>query len=309
MTTTNRLGNMLAIFVVGCGLIACTTTTAKSDAGGNGGRGGGGGTATGAGGSAGTTGNGGSGAGGLAVSNGTTCLPPPSTGLITDFAYMVPDGGTDGGTADQVRFGDSVTTLSGGTYYYPNPSSTSMFKLMGDVTGNNFHMTGAVGDYSGFGLYLDSCDRIDATGFTGISFTIWAGATNAMNSLSLEVDTLDDTIAASWLMAHPAPDGTDAAVVAGAAGRCLPAGTATNKYAQSTCTEPTAPITITGTQASPQTVTVPFASFTTGKPTASPVAGDITGVHFILPVPAGVGTATATTYQLDITVDDLKFVK
>jgi hypothetical protein len=301
MTTTNRFGNLLAIFVVGCALIACTTQEAKSDAGGGkGGTTGSGGT-TGAGGSA---GGGGTGAGGLAVSNGTTCLPVPSSGLITDYTYVA-----DGGTSDQVRFGDSTTALTGGTYYYPNASGTSSFKLMGDVTGNNFHITGSVGDYSGFGIYLDNCDRIDATGFTGLSFTLAAGATNAMNTVTLEVDTLDDTIAASWLMAHPAPDGTDANVVAGAAGRCLPTGTATNKYGQSTCTEPTTPITITGTTASPQTVTVPFSSFTTGKPTASPVASDITGIHFILPVPGGVATDAAMTYQLDLTIDNLSFVK
>jgi hypothetical protein len=305
MTTNHRVGNLLAIVFAGCGLVACTTSTAaKSDAGG--GRGG----TTGTGGSTGGT-TGGGGSGGLAISNGTLCLPVASSGLITDFAYMAPDGGTDGGVADQARFGDDTTVLSGGTYYYPNPASTSMFKLMGDVTGSNFHMTGAVGDYSGFGLYLDGpCDHIDATGFTGLSFTIGAGATNAMNTITVEIDTLDDTIAASWLMLHPAPDGTDAAVVAGAAGRCIPPSTANiNKYAQTTCTEPTTVVNITGTTAAPQTVTIPFSSFTTGKPTAAVTASDIVAIRFILPNPAGVGTATATTYQLDLTVDDLKFVR
>jgi hypothetical protein len=310
MTTNHRVGNLLAIVIAGCGLVACTTSTAKSDGGGGGGRGGAAGT-TGVGGSTGGT-TGGGGSGGLAVSNGTACLPVASSGLITDFTYMAPDGGTDGGAmTDQIRFGDDTTVLSGGNYYYPNPSSTSSFKLTGDVTGNNFHISGMVGDYSGFGLYLDGpCDHIDATGFTGLSFTVAAGATNAMNSLTVEIDTLDDTIAASWLMLHPAPDGTDAMVVAGAAGRCLPPSTAgINKYAQSTCTEPTSVVNITGTAAAPQTVSLAFSSFTTGKPAAAVTASDIVAIRFILPNPAGVGTAAPTPYQLDLTIDDLKFVR
>src|SRR5436189_287323 len=122
MTTNHRVGNLLAIVFAGCGLVACTTSTAKSDGGGGAGRGGSAGTTGGGGSTGGTTGGGGS--GGLAVSNGTLCLPVASSGLITDFTYVASDAGTP--MTDQIRFGDDSTVLSGGNYYYPNPSSTSM---------------------------------------------------------------------------------------------------------------------------------------------------------------------------------------
>jgi hypothetical protein len=305
--------SLLAIlFFVGGGLVACTTQEAKSDGGG----GKGGSSATGNGGSnatgnGGTTGTGGAGGSMYATSDGTACLPPATSGLIIDFSPAAPgDGGvtadagaaTDGGAAApaQARFGDDSTTLSGGTYFYPNDPTMSMYALKSDFSASNWHLTGTVGDYSGFGLYLDNCSRIDASTFGGLSFTISGTVQGGM--LTVEIDTLSDTIAASWLIAHPA---SGSSPKDGDPGRCIPNATATNQYNQSDCTEPTKVITV---GSSPAPVTVHWTDFTTGKPQAAVTPTDIIAIRFILPTPAGVGTASVTTYPLDLVVDDLKFV-
>jgi hypothetical protein len=304
--------SLLAILFVGlgAGLVACTTQEAKSD--GGGGKGGssatgnGGSSATGNGGSTGTGGTGGS---MYATSDGVACLAPATSGLIIDFTPAAPaDGGTtaDGGAGDggvnnsTARFGDDSTTLSGGTYYYPNDPTMSMYVLNSDVSAGNWHLSGTVGDYSGFGLYLDNCSRIDASAFSGISFTISGTVQGGM--LTVEIDTLTDTLAASWLIAHPASGSNPKD---GDPGRCIPNATATNQYNQSDCTEPTKVITV-GT--SPAPVTVKWSDFTTGKPQMAVTPTDIIAIRFILPTPAGVGTTGVTTYPLDLVFDDLKFV-
>ena len=55
-------------------------------------------------------------------------------------------------------------------------------------------------------------------------------------------------------------------------------------------------------------VTVLWSDFTTGKPDASPKATDIVGIRWVLPTPAGAGTATPTTYPVDITVDNIALI-
>src|ERR1041384_5936126 len=78
----------LALLVAACALVACTTQEAKTDAGA------GGKTTVNQGG---MTGGGLGGAGGsYAVSDGVLC-PLPAQPLITDFAYVPPDGGGAGG--------------------------------------------------------------------------------------------------------------------------------------------------------------------------------------------------------------------
>lgn len=288
MRTNLQFGNVLAILVAGVGLAACTTQSATTGTGGSTGSVGGTGGGT-------TTGTGGSGGASYATSQGITCLPPAATGLITDFTYAPTDAGMT-----QVHFGDDSTTLSGGEFVYPDPTSTSKYPLVSDVSGSNWHITGAVGDYSGFGFYYDNCNRIDATGFTGISFKI--SGTVMGNALTFEVDTLNDTIAPAWLTAH----GSTTAMPTDP-GTCLPPTSAANQYAQTTCVEPTTSVPVTAT---PTTVTVHWTDFTNGKTTdIAPQPKDIVGIRWILPTPAGAGTTTPTTYPLDITIDDISFVK
>ena len=242
MTTNLRTGNILAALVLLGGLGACTTQAANGT--GTGGTGGG---ATATGGSTGTGTGGTSSAGGASgypASPGVACLPPAASGLITNFTYMPGDAAAP--VTDQVTFGDNTTTLSGGEFYYPNASATPTptYPLTSLVTASNWHITGTVGDYSGFGFYFQSgsagCNVVNATGFKGISFTI--SGTVQGQSLTFEVDTLNDTIKPAWLSAHGGTPGTTDP------GACDPGGTAsTTQYSQSVCTEPTTSIPVTST--------------------------------------------------------------
>jgi hypothetical protein len=81
---------------------------------------------------------------------------------------------------------------------YPTSGS---WPITSDVTGNNWHISGTIGDYSGFGLGFDGCSRVDASAYRGISFTI-SGSVPMGNMVTLGMGTLNDTIAPSWLNAH-----------------------------------------------------------------------------------------------------------
>jgi hypothetical protein len=251
------------------------------------------------------------GSGGMYVLvDGTVCLPPAASGLITDFTYATPDAAApsdaaaDGGTVavvDQIHFGDDTTALSGGEFYYPNASSTAtpaMYQLVSNVTGSNWHVTGSVGDYSGLGFYFDSCNKIDASAFKGISFNI--SGTVQGSAVTVEIDTLNDTLAASWINTH-----TGTADPA-AAGRCLPGPTAVNQYAQSDCVEPTKVVTVPATPGAP--INVLWGDFTTGKPEAAVTPSQILAIRFIFPNPVGVATPSVAAYPLDVTIDNIAFI-
>jgi hypothetical protein len=81
------------------------------------------------------TGGGSTGTGGTSAGSGILC--PVLQALITDFTYA--------GTADttQVRF----TNLGGGGEYV-YPFSGGSYPLTSDVTQNNWHISGTIGDYS-----------------------------------------------------------------------------------------------------------------------------------------------------------------
>ena len=261
-----RVSNALLATLVACGLAACAGNDTNSDAAeGSGGQGGG---TTTTGGTSGTTTPGSSGGttatgvgGTNAETDGTLC-PPPAQALITDFTYT-PSG--DGSTSTtEVRFGNAGT-LSGGEYVYP---TSGTYPLTSDVTGSSWHISGTVGDYSGFGLYLDACSRIDASAYRGISFQI-SGTVAQDNMVTLEVGTLNDTITAAWLNDHGGTaNATDP-------GRCVPADSAANQWAQSDCLQPQASIPVTAT---PTVQQVLWADFVGGKPEASVQPSDILGI-------------------------------
>jgi hypothetical protein len=240
----------------------------------------GGGTAAGGGGGGGTTTSGATG------TDGKLCAPPQS--LITDFTH---DSSAD---TTQVHFG-SAGTLGGGEYIYP---TTGTYPLTSDVTGDSWHISGEVGDYSGFGLYFDNCSRIDASAYQGISFKV-SGLVEQDGGITFQIDTLNDTIAATWLNTH------GGSVQDGAPGRCLPPDSAPNQWAQTTCAEPTQSIPVTDT---PTVQTILWTDFSGGKPDTSVNPSDIVSIHWFFPNPAGVGTGSVQTYKVDITLDDLSFV-
>lgn len=83
-------------------------------------------------------------------------------------------------------------SIAGGTYVYPGCSNTigdtqPMYPLSSDFSGNDWHVSGTVGTYSGFGVYW-SCSvpdggqyaytrcSLDASMFTGVQFDIGGDA-------------------------------------------------------------------------------------------------------------------------------------
>ena len=293
MKTSIRVGNTLLRALLICWLVSCSSqATPSGGTGGSGGLGGGASTPVGTGGTTGPAGTGGAGTAGTTgavATDGKQCLGPTQA-LITDFTYA-------GGTADttQVHFGDS-TTLGGGEYVYP--TGTDSYALTSDMSASNWHISGTVGTYSGFGLYFDGCSRIDASAYQGISLKI-SGTVEQDGMVTIGVDTLDDTITATWLNSHGSTGATNP-------GRCNPPTDSTlNQYSQSTCANPTASIPVTAT---PTVQSILWTDFTGGKPGSSVKASDIIGIHWFFPNPSGAGTTSPTTYKVDITIDDLSFV-
>ncbi len=276
MKTSIRVANTLLTTLLACGLVACTSQSTSS--------GGTGGTTTpaGAGGTTAQAGTGGAGTAGTtgSVSTDGKLCPPPAGALITDFT----PGATD---TTQVHFGNS-TTFAGGEYTYPAA-------LVSDVTGGDWHISGTVGDYSGFGLYFDNCTTVDASAYKGISFKI-SGDAGSYGGITFEVDTLNDSVSAAWLNTH---DDINATTPATNPGRCTPPADPTlNQYSQQVCANSTASIPVT---AAPVTQTILWADFTGGKP--KPVEpAEITGIHWNFTWNNG------GAYNVDIHIDDLSFV-
>jgi hypothetical protein len=282
MSTSLRIGNIpgsLVAMLLACGLVACTSQEAP--AGGTGGS-----SAGGSAGSTTTTGNGGSGGGNTgtstsAGSDGTLC-PTPSQ-VITDFTYTPSDAGV---STSEVRFGSSGT-LQGGESFYPST-------LTSDVTQGTWHLSGTISDYSGFALYFDLCDHLDAKAFKGISFKI-SGSVPQGNAITMGVGTIADTPTGAWMLS---PGGKTTAKATDA-GRCTP--TSGTQYYHPGCGDPTTQIPVTS---SPVVQSVTWATLTGGTPVASPNPAEITSIYWFFP---WTGTG-ATPYTFDLVIDDLQFI-
>jgi hypothetical protein len=217
-------------------------------------------------------------AGPITGNDGTLC-PLPAAPLITDFTYAPLDGGTTDATG--VHFG-SYGSLSGGEYVYPAA-------ITSDVSLSQWHISGTVGTYSGFGLYFDGCNRVDASKYKGISFKI-SGSMGG-NQLTLGVSTLNDALAAGWINTHGG-NSTDP-------GRCIPI-SGSGQYSEQGCSTPTKTIAVTSTET---VVNVLWSDFTGGAPEASVVTpAEITSISWTLPWSGG------TPYPVDIVIDDLSFI-
>jgi hypothetical protein len=281
MNTNLQAGKTLLVTLLACGLAACTTQEANST--------GSGGTVSpstsAAGGSSsvpvGTGGvSGAAGESGSATGLGTLC--PAAKQVITDFTYT-PETST---STSAPRFG-SAGTLQGGGSFYPDSGANA---IKSDVTQGNWHFTGTVGDYTGFGLYFDLCDRVDASAFKGISFKVSGNVT----SVTFGVGTVDDTPTGTWMLSPGGKTGAKASD----SGRCTP--TSGTQYYHPGCVDPTAQIPVTAT-ATPQQVT--WTSLTGGTPVSSPNPKEITTIYWYFPWTAG-----QTPYALDFTIDDLSFI-
>ncbi|HEY6478028.1 MAG TPA: hypothetical protein VI456_15730 [Polyangia bacterium] len=309
MTTANlRIGKLWAILCAG-GLAACTSQAATTGTGGSGGAPatGTGGTTTGAAG-----GGGGANANGivcipagttttLTASAGVACPPAPASGVIADFTYPADAGAPPDGGAPP-RFGDDSTVLSGGGSTFANtPGSISL----SDSSGGDWHIKANVANFAGFSLYFDDipnaseanmpCNMVNATGFTGISFTLWGDT--AGNAITMSMGIVDDSPTASWLqsigvtLSTPTP-----------AGACIPAAGGMQYYHPG-CGDPTAPaINVTGTASAPQTVSFKWTDFVNGACMPNVIPSQIVSVSWQF----AWSTTTSTPYTADIHIDNLK---
>ncbi len=311
MTTNLRVRNLLAIILVG-GVGACTSQATTTGTGGSGGA-----PTTGTGG---TTSAGGSAGGSSATgivcgaSNNTAnlapaaavaCPPTAASGLIADFTYPADAGAPPDGGAPP-RFGDDSTVLSGGGSTFANtPGSIDL----SDSSGGDWHIRGNVANYAGFSLYFDDipnateknmpCNMVDATGFTGIQFTLWGDT--AGNTITMSMGIVDDSPTASWFqsigvtLSTPLP-----------AGACIPNPNGMQYYHPG-CGDPTAgAISVTGTASAPQTVTLHWSDFINGACMPNVIPSQIVSVAWAFAWGAPTGPTTA--YAVDIHVDNLKFI-
>ena len=296
MNTNLRIGNLVVVLLVGGALAACTSQAVSSGTGGSGGSastGNGGSTSSG-----GTTGSGGSTVGGYATNSGILCAPPDPTGLITNFTYAPGDAAAPDKT--QVPFGTYGTTLSGG--------EDAFGSLTSNVTASDWEIAGSITDFSGWNLYFtnaagdavaaNTCNKIDASAFTGISFTIWGTTSN--NDITFGMGTLPDSVAYGWL------DSKDAGSPSmPTPGTCTPTpGMGNGKYYHPGCNDPTYVFAVTGTQTAPQTVSLTWAQFTGGLPTAGITPDGILSIYWSVPYTSG-----AAAYSVDIHIDNLQFTK
>jgi len=222
-----------------------------------------------------------------------TCTPvAPSNALITDWTDVCTTTGPNGCLGlfvDNDTFstpGDNWwTKFYGGTYVYPaiDPKKCTadpQYPLGQTVAAHAWHITGSVGTYSGFGIWLAPC-MADMSAYPGgISITL-SGSAGSKNTLVISLLSSSDT-------AHE-PTSCNSNV-----GTCT----------VSTCKAPSKTVTLTSTATA---IDIPWTDFTGGNPDASPQPSEITGIAFSLPDPYDYTTmpATATPYSIDITVGDI----
>ncbi len=283
-----HIGGSYVVRVAGLVAALAVTTLAAScvteddpDEGGTGGSSSGGTTATGGG--AATGGSGEDGTGGAAPEGAVAC-PDPTAALITDFTLA-----EDATETAQITWGDFTDTFSGGTLVYPD-------SLGSDMTSGAWHVSGEVADYTGFGFYFSvpsgSCGLIDASAFSGLSFTV-SGTLPEGRALTMWVSTAATTVSTDWYLAHDITDKEPGF------GRCEPAGD--NEY-DGTCDNAKAEIPVS---ASATTVSLDWTDFTGGKPAGALNPAEITGFGFFF---TWGGDADAA-YEVDVTVDDLSFIE
>jgi hypothetical protein len=185
--------------------------------------------------------------------------------LISDFSTSA-----DGKTVSWGFTGG--TMFSGYSFSYPDT-------IVSDTTGGAWHLTGTVNTYSGFALGF-SC-AVDASMFTGISFSIKGNPGPSTGGLTLSVGT--------------SPDDVNEAVGAPSWGTCVPK---TGRY-DGTCQSPKANVSVIAEAA---TVKVKWADLKSGAPQDSVSANSISGIVWIWDWVDG-----ATPFPTDITVDDVAF--
>ncbi|HEX2658796.1 MAG TPA: hypothetical protein VHU40_11010 [Polyangia bacterium] len=185
--------------------------------------------------------------------------------VINDFSTSA-----DGKTVSWGYTGGNA--FSGYSFTYPDT-------IVSDATAGAWHLTGTVNTYSGFALGF-SC-AVDASMFTGISFSIKGNPGPSTGGLTLSVNTSPDDV----------NDGPGAPTY----GKCVPK---TSRY-DGTCLSPKANVSVIAEAA---TVKIKWADLKGGAPQDSVSPDSISGIVWTWDWIDG-----GTPFPTDITVDDVAF--
>jgi hypothetical protein len=192
----------------------------------------------------------------------SVCYPStPSDPLIADFHQT--------GQTTGISFGDYAGGLSGYSYQYGAG-------LVSDVSTGVWHLSGMVSEYSGFGLGFnyDNSHNVDASAYSGVSFTI-KGNVGPSNTVTLGVQNGPDSSGSSTFSAC-------ATCNAG-------------------CADPSKTFSVTPGGA---TVSLKWSDFTGGQPHPGVDPKQLLGFIWYFSW-TGPGS---TPYAVDITVDDVKLL-
>jgi hypothetical protein len=269
--------------LVSAGLISIGCSSSNNNNTGSGGSTGSGGTHTTGSGGSGTgtggtaTGSGGSGGGANVNACGSGTTTPPAADLITDFSDVPADAGS------KITFGSS-STVQGGVVTFQNPASTAGTATVANGALTYTATVSAAGTgadqypYSGVVVYINGPACVDASQYTGVSFSIKGdlgtpacGLVFSFNDAEHGVMTTD-------------PNGEVRATG--------PSGS----YS------PQKPVTVTSTAT---TVMVAFGDPTGGSPSTPVDPKNLTSVQWQF---TNSSTATAPC-TANITIDDVKFYK
>jgi len=229
----------------------------------------------------------------------------PDGGAPSDLPVLLPDAGvtlpgcaplsqpsisdftnSPGSSATSASFGLDAA-FPGGTYFYPSNRSLSSSMVQDD-----WHLSGTIDTSSGFGLYANACQPLDATAFSGIAFTL-SGQIDGNRQLAFFVESAAQQVSSSWINANKA-DPADPDVPPNS-GRCIPL---VSRY-DGSCREPRVSLTVTSEAVA---VVIPWADFAGGRPEATLDPRQITAIAWSFPAPGN------TPYGVDLHIDDLRFV-
>jgi hypothetical protein len=226
----------------------------------------------------------------------TMCDPPcmpatcetvtPPRALITDFSNLL-NGQLFGSTDENgvtIPMWWEPGNFFGGIFAYPivpNMCSTDMtpheYPVTSDACDGEWRLTGTVGEYSGFGIWLETC-MVDMSAYSGISFKI-GGNVGPSGTLKFSIGHSAN--------AAPSACDTNRGTCTLGEGACLAASTT---------------ITVPST---PTVVTVNFADLTGGAPEATLNPAEVTSIDFALDC----ADCTMNPYELDLTIDDVTLVE
>ncbi len=221
----------------------------------------------------------------------STCEPSVIAGglvSLTDFSTNL-----DSRNMFHTGSVDDWTSLFGGTWVAPRAAdpcaaTPAAHPLLETFTDGNWHITGTIagGQWAGAGIWFGtSCPVMDFSAYQGISFTI-AGDAGPSGAITVSVSTASNS--------KPNTDSSSSNYT------CY-----SNAAACTTATCTPASMTVSNISATPQTVRVLWSALGNGMPSATPDPKEITGIGIN---PSIDWSSSASSYALDLTIDDLALI-